>query len=265
MRRNFSIQALFKAFSRIVLLTILMLAISMFFCACNPKAQEAQEADTPNSLPDDVSALPGELQAESILETRFFPEGQDSDSAYSQITVKSLFLAPENKSPVVDRINNELAAVLEELVFAISDEEAAMYAADSSVSFSHDISYSLHYYDEQVVSIISDIYTPATASAHEELLRYAYNYDLKTGERLKLADILGKDFMETMVSHIYKRVNEANELQHYYENLEQQLVENFSENQWYMDSENVYVVYQSYQIAPYSWGMRIFDIPLAKQ
>jgi len=121
------------------------------------------------------------------------------------------------------------------------------------------IYYIVHYQKDNLLSL-SVFYYSYTLGAHGHTLQRAYNFNLLNGEEILLSDILKEK--KNCVDIINQEIKRQIELypQEYFSDWS--VFQSISEEQPFYLIENGIVVYFGlYEIAPYSSGIRYFEIP----
>lgn len=116
---------------------------------------------------------------------------------------------------------------------------------------------------DSFVSFYSDYFSFVYHQAHPMTTRKTYNYDLTLSKFLNLYDFLGlysedtgksfKIIKETIIEEI-----NADPKIYFYESID--TIE--PDRYYYITNEDLVIIYQLYEIAPYSSGIREFKIPL---
>ena len=100
--------------------------------------------------------------------------------------------------------------------------------------------------------------THFTGGAHPMTFIKEYNFDLSSGNVLKLSDIFNKDETYNMVIDNFIRDK-------FKENPENYFVDEFKgvtkDTEYYLTKDNLVIFFQLYEIAPYSAGIPEFKIP----
>ncbi len=236
-----------------------LLAALLGLAACQWQQEAPAAVQPPEIEAEEPAAQPaadGQLLITPVESSHAFADAENH--IYGQVTLHGLAFSG---NPAAEAIAADLRQAEDVYLAELADEEGALFAADSSVSFDHEITYTLAYQDEALISVTRDCIISGAKAAHAQSQRFAYNYDAVSGQRLAIADLLGPGWRETAVSAIYQQINEAEELGNYYPDLERLLVSEFREDQWQADGDNVQIIYNPYQIAPYSAGILVFSLP----
>lgn len=111
-----------------------------------------------------------------------------------------------------------------------------------------EVDYEVYYASDEVLSF-AVIKTETLASAYETF--HYYNYDLKTGEELGIADIAGPDWRERALAALRELVSNPGENESYWELDDAGLEAALDEAQFRLDSTGAPVlVFQKYSLGP---------------
>ena len=124
--------------------------------------------------------------------------------------------------------------------------------------------YNITYNENCFLSYYYDKYE-YTGGAHGITNRGSSTYNLKNGRILPLS-YLFKDGVDYKMLIIKEIVNQANQnLEEnpsiYFDNYTELIYKTFNENQYFLTPNGLSVYFQQYDIAPYSTGIVVFDIP----
>lgn len=113
-----------------------------------------------------------------------------------------------------------------------------------------------------ILSLYTDRYE-YTGGAHGNTVRTSDTWNWNVSRRLRLRGLFCRqtDYRQLIFQEVRAQI--AKEPEIYFENYEELIVENFSENNFYTTPEGIVIYYQQYDIAPYSSGIREFLIPYA--
>ena len=148
---------------------------------------------------------------------------------------------------------NQLQTESEEYLQSARNEE---WEIRKYVAF---VDYIIHYQKDDLLSLSINYYS-YTAGAHGYTLERAYNYNLVNGEEILLKDILKekKDYIDIINQEIKRQIELSP--QEYFS--EFSVFQSISEEQpFYLIEDGVVVYFGLYEIAPYSSGIRYFEIP----
>ena len=102
-----------------------------------------------------------------------------------------------------------------------------------------------------------------TGGAHPMTFIRTYNFDLNTGNILKLEEIFNQEGKKIYKNKINKIITDK-----MYENPDNYFIDEFkgiNENtQYYLDEDNIIIFFQLYEIAPYTAGIPEFKIPYSE-
>lgn len=112
---------------------------------------------------------------------------------------------------------------------------------------------------DDLVSLYIDEYT-FTGGAHGNTIRTSQNWDLIQGTMIQLADVFPNNpyFMLNILKEINLQI--AAEPEIYFENTCNLVLDTFNPKSFYLTPSSIVVYFQQYDIAPYSSGIRTFDI-----
>ena len=148
---------------------------------------------------------------------------------------------------------NQLQTESEEYLQSARNEE---WEIRKYVAF---VDYIIHYQKDDLLSLSINYYS-YTAGAHGYTLERAYNYNLVNGEEILLKDILKekKDYIDIINQEIKRQIELSP--QEYFS--EFSVFQSISEEQpFYLIEDGMVVYFGLYEIAPYSSGIRYFEIP----
>lgn len=106
-----------------------------------------------------------------------------------------------------------------------------------------------------------------TGGAHGSTLRISDNRDLQTGRRIAMHELfrLGERYRKKVIGQILKQAdgNMAAEPHIYFNDYRQLIVRYFDPEHYFLTPTGLSVFYLQYEIAPYSTGIVVFDLPYA--
>ncbi len=116
------------------------------------------------------------------------------------------------------------------------------------------------------LSLYSDVYT-FTGGAHGNTTRFSQTWDLCTGEISPMRAFLtaeeGDGFvLEEVLRQIRRQVGAGNEPD-YFDGEEENVAQGFDPAQFYLTPTGMTVYFQQYALAPYSSGIREFQLPFS--
>jgi hypothetical protein len=118
---------------------------------------------------------------------------------------------------------------------------------------------------DSFISFYADYFSFVYLQAHPMTTRETYNYDLTLSKFLNLYDFLDLYSEDTGESfQIIKEtiIEEINSDPKIYFNVDETLDTIGYDRDYYITNEDLVIIYQLYEIAPYSSGIREFKIPL---
>lgn len=121
--------------------------------------------------------------------------------------------------------------------------------------------YCLQYNKNGFLSITVDYYM-YTGGAHGMTDRVAYNYDLNTGEELKLSHLFKKDFnyKDFINNEILKQMKTGEDIYFHDEGGFKTISD---DQRFYLADGNIVIYFTQYEIAPYAAGIPEFKIQLS--
>ncbi|KOA18941.1 peptidoglycan-N-acetylmuramic acid deacetylase PdaC [Clostridium homopropionicum DSM 5847] len=149
---------------------------------------------------------------------------------------------------------NEVESIAKE-----NSQEAKKYGLPNTpyAAFSD---YKVNLNKNNILSLYIDYYQ-FTGGAHGSTVRKCYNYDLNTGERLRLNDLFkaNTSYKEIINKEIENQINKNKGI--YFP----EYFKGISDNQCFsIDKDNLIIYFQQYDIAPYAAGIPEFKISLSK-
>lgn len=130
--------------------------------------------------------------------------------------------------------------------------------------FEVDRNYKVTYNKKTIISLYTNEYI-YNGGAHGITTRESQNWDIRIGEQIELWQLYPNN--PYFILDILKQINEqiekqiANENNYFFDNYCQLLIETFNPESFYYEKNNLVIFFQSYDIAPYSSGIPIFEIP----
>lgn len=114
------------------------------------------------------------------------------------------------------------------------------------------------------LSAYYDRYT-YTGGAHGATIRASDSWDLRTGRRIALSSLFarGSRYRRLIIEQIQAQAdkNMAENPNIYFEDYRTLIIEHFNPESYFMTPEGLGFYYQQYEIAPYSSGIIVFEIP----
>jgi len=130
--------------------------------------------------------------------------------------------------------------------------------------FEVDRNYKVTYNKKAIVSLYTNEYI-YSGGAHGITLRESQNWDLRLGEQIELWQLYPNNpyFLLDILKQINEQIEKqiANGSNYYFDNYCQLVLETFNPESFYLEKNNLIIYFQQYDIAPYSSGIPIFEIP----
>jgi len=171
-------------------------------------------------------------------------------------------------APSAFLLNSYLAKDVEDFLSEYLDESYSFRNSieDSKGSYVEVIIESeVGFVSDSFVSFYADYFSFVYLQAHPMTTRETYNYDLTLSKFLNLYDFLDLYSNDTGESfRIIKEtiIEEINSDPKIYFNVDETLDTIGYDRDYYITNEDLVIIYQLYEIAPYSSGIREFKIPL---
>lgn len=125
------------------------------------------------------------------------------------------------------------------------------------------LNYTVTYNGNNLLSMYRDCYK-YTGGAHGNTIREADTFYLSDGKVLPLKAFFpnDKNYEYLLLEEILRQARENyQEEPIYFENYYELIIENFNTENYYLTSKNIAIYFQQYEIAPYSSGIIVFEIP----
>ena len=104
-----------------------------------------------------------------------------------------------------------------------------------------------------------------TGGAHGSTLRLSNTYNLQNGNIIILKDLFqkNKNYKDLIIQQIQIQADQnlVSNPGIYFDNYKMLIEENFKEDSFYLSNKTINFYYQQYEIAPYSTGIVVFNIP----
>lgn len=176
------------------------------------------------------------------------------------------YLETEKKIESVDKINKEIEQHLNMWISDLKDlaEKTKSQYKESKTeyrTFELNTVYKVTLNKENIISLYMDYYQ-YTGGAHGLTTRISYNFDLKTGNKIKLNNIFkeGYDYKAVIDKEINRQIDEHPE---YYFSDKNAFKGIKTNQEFYLTDKGIVIYFQQYEIAPYSSGIREFRIPFS--
>lgn len=253
-------------------------SVLMLLCACGeqkePTAPAAKAAPTP---PEQEAQQPAEQPAEAVLEGGDLGEEMtvvnDADglplltACVTRPDVTDLLEGAAKKA--VDRYYEELYRQEQEwwtgglVDFARENKKTAADYGGTFLPFQVNETNEIVYDGRAFLSIRRDLET-YTGGAHGSHVISCENFRKSDGSLIKLAELFRTgDYKTVLVKRIAQYIAETEAGGELYDNWEEMLDSSFDENHFFIGPEALTIVYQEYDIAPYSAGAKMFPVSYA--
>lgn len=187
------------------------------------------------------------------------------DSVRAEIRFPALTLSGHRQAKNINRQLNELRLAkldayrewaeqrLDEAEFNDSLPQEQLYCYV-------DANFSVFCGSKLYLSLVLNEYEHIYDAPHPMIRCYGYSFDSATGQRLTLEDIWGEGAREKAAAEIYAQIELEGRTGDYFPDLRENLLSNLGEENWYVDDENLYIIYNPYEIAAYAMGVQEFKL-----
>lgn len=124
--------------------------------------------------------------------------------------------------------------------------------------------FTVTYNEDAIISLYMDQYV-FSGGAHGNTIRSSQNWDLFSGTLLPLYYFYPNDpyfvleILRSIIEQIRIEIQEG--VNQYFENYCQLVIESFNPESFYLTKDSISIFFQQYDIAPYSSGIPVFNIP----
>lgn len=196
----------------------------------------------------------------------------DNNDEIMNITITYPAIKNENNIEALEKINDYYIEFAQNYILNIENEEKAFAQedfesarADKREFIPHEYANDVELkYNGKLVSFLNIQYMN-TGGAHPNSIQVADTFDLATGEKLTLEEVMGKNqddvkniVLEKVISEIEK-VEGTDEF-YYYETYKDDIKTTFKPEDYFITNEGLCIFYQQYSIAPYVAGFPTFMI-----
>lgn len=125
------------------------------------------------------------------------------------------------------------------------------------------LNYTATYNAGNLLSMYRDQYEYA-GGAHGSTVRRSDTFSLQNGRVLPLSAFFpyGYDYTSAILQEILAKAKEIMQTEPvFFDNYEELIVKNFNPQSYYLTQKGIAIYYQQYDIAPYSTGIVVFEIP----
>ena len=238
----------------LILLMILCVLAVCLLSACGPE-ESLPEENTPEQGTEENASPEG-------LPTEITQEITDADgNAFGLVRVTiPKAIAEAFSAEAIEQASATLTEIYTAFCAQATGEMQALHEADPTWEGSRELTFSLYYEDEEIVSIIGDTYAYGEGDMHPSQSRYGYTFDQQDGSRLTLTELTGSTDISVLTAEIAATVEARGETDLYYPGLAENLYQCFSEDKWYADGDTVFLCYDAYSIASGAVGALEFPV-----
>ena len=174
-----------------------------------------------------------------------------------------------NGSSVIASVNSSLHSVGElfteyALGIPLSAAKDALNAGGIGLPYYFTADYTVTNNSSTVLSVVF-VKNEATGGSHEYMSNYCVNYDLATGAELKLSEVFSCSYetcLDRLITYAEALISQNPEL--YFDDYSGLIRRASLSNKWYFNSEGLVLVYNPFEIAPYTTGIVTFTVPYSE-
>ena len=263
----------------------LFLALSLTFCTgCallpsettnNTTVDTSDQAETTQFTTEGSSAEPvvldGDLTAISVPVTTESVIAEDGTEIFRfsyqniSLTMSGQAAADQVIVDFLNRIDTQRSTAES----ILSSAKANYSSSENWVPYSCQIIYNPQRLDRGILSLFGDVVTYSGAS-HPERTCVAVNYDLLSGDVLTLGSILtGVDAVDNLCQLVIAQLDEVADEKNLRSGYEDDVKYRFAgeesyDEDWYFTANGLCFYFSPYEIAPYSSGVIVAEIPYSK-
>ncbi len=264
-----------------VIPVLILLAILFAFAGCDKPyeaADNTEVASTQSSSHLDESDSPTDLMSSTLQVpmisvsmpiVREIEYASDSTEIFRHVYQNMALILPEPEvadKVIVDFLNR----VDQTSADAASIKAAAKenYIAENWTPYLCQISYVPTRIDAGVLSLYGN-YATYSGSVHPESADVSVNYDLVTGDVIKLDSLFTAESTDMLVAEVTQVLNAQKEEKFLFDDFDDTVKDRFNrglshENSWYFSNTGLCFYFSAYDIAPYSSGVIVAEIPYEK-
>lgn len=236
-----------------ILLMFVSTSILLTACSILPrqtdKEQDLYNSDIEQSLdPDDIILNIDTVDISDVEDGKMYQEIK-----YQVVTYKN----NEALQKSLDVLNAEMKAEAykfkEENRDGIKEFIKETGMEDAMYSFTEDINFTRH--DDKYLSLTEFVYENLMG-AHGNYIRRGHTYDVKTGKKLELMDFVrDKEELRTFLKDWIKENDKDGEFFPEAQDVVDDYLNGEFDLQFNINQDSLYVVFQTYDIAPYAVGL----------
>lgn len=252
------------------LLTVVLL-VSMLTTGCTQTAPN-QPASAP-AVEKSQTAAPVQVIFKVYSET--FKDDNGS------LLMEAKIISPEILNPANDSalasINEYYAMWYDDFIAKIRSEGLKKAKENKAEAQKNNFPFHPHYYERaayvtyngnNLLSVLSEQFE-STGGAHPITFWYSQTFDVASGKKLTLPDLLGgskEEALQKVYDTVLAQIKEKEGTNEFYynESYQEDVKKYYAEDDFVLKSDSLVIYYQLYAIAPYAAGFREFAIPYAK-
>ena len=228
-------------------------------------------ATIPSTTPTTAPGVPAETMIAVDVGVTTKDTTAENGTVLFQSTSQKMHLVLNN-AQVADKITKDFLNRLDIEQDAAAVETAAKSAYNGSqnwIPYFYGLTYNPQRIDQKVLSFYGDK-VKYTGAAHAELSRKGASYDLTTGDVLTLASIMtsdasGDDFCKLVLDELADRAEGDFLREGYAEDVKRRFTADASQDEnWYFTTTGLCFYFDPYEIAPYTSGVIVAEIPYEK-
>jgi len=267
---NSTVRAFRKRIPQTCLIALIVMSLLLIGCS---KTEPSKPA---NTLPSASS------QAVPALEIAHHVHTETVRDVDGLTILEAKIILPEIKNPDkkegIAAINAYYQKQAEDFFTFIFSDGRERALADKADALKSGYTFRPHVYDRNLniyyngnnrLSVLAEQYEN-TGGAHPNAVWLADTFDVRTGEKLALSDILGGT-KEQALEKVYQTVlaqiqqKQGTDQAVWYENYQEDVRKSYTKEDFILTENSLLVYYQLYTIAPYAAGFQKFEIPLTQK
>lgn len=223
---------------------------------------DSQTTDTADEIvEDDVPEEHIEITDITVNEKHTFSNG-----GTVTLSIQAPKLVSETYGENADVFNSIIATEIESLknIYAkeIATDDTSDFLGESNNRFSYSMTYEVKKSSDAVVSVLLSTHT-YTGGAHGHSVYKAVNFDLNSAMSIDMQYVTGvpaDDYVPFIMEYILEKMKKEPEGT-YFSTEDDVLDSVFDEKQFFITESGITVFFQEYDIAAYSSGVQLFEIP----
>ena len=222
---------------------------------------DSQTTDTAEIVEDDVPEEHIEITDITVNEKHTFSNG-----GTVTLSIQAPKLVSETYGENADVFNSIIATEIESLknIYAkeIATDDTSDFLGESNNRFSYSMTYEVKKSSDAVVSVLLSTHT-YTGGAHGHSVYKAVNFDLNSAMSIDMQYVTGvpaDDYVPFIMEYILEKMKKEPEGT-YFSTEDDVLDSVFDEKQFFITESGITVFFQEYDIAAYSSGVQLFEIP----